>query len=175
MKKSAGKKPRRGRALLRRAAARGSFAPSPKGSPPWYHRLSPLTWGLLVLLLAVSASVALRSARGLRPLPRPTQVQVLNGSGAPDLARTVTDRLRDRGLDVVAVGNADASDYPQTLVLLRRGDLGVARMVAQRLGAGVPLLQRDPTLLVDVTVILGRDLLERTESLAQSGGERSPE
>ena len=145
---------------------------SKRARPPWYHRLSPLTWGLLVLLLAVSASVALRSARGLRQLPRPAQVQVLNGSGAPDLARVVTDRLRDRGLDVVAVGNADASDYPQTLVLLRRGNLEVARMVAQRLGTGVPLLQRDPTLLVDVTVILGRDLLERTQSLAESGSER---
>ena len=32
-------------------------------------------------------------------------------------------------------------------------------MVVQRLGAGVALQQLDPTLLVDATVILGRDLL----------------
>ena len=135
---------------------------------PWYHRLSPLTWGLLVLLLAISGSMALRSARALRTLPRAVQVEVLNGSGAPDLARAMTDRLRDRGLDVVAVGNADASTYAETLVLLRRGDASVARMVAQRLGKGVPLEQRDPTLLVDVTVILGRDLLDRPAELARS-------
>ncbi len=130
--------------------------------------MSPLTWGLLVLLLAVSGSVALRSARALRTLPRAAQVQVLNGSGAPDLARTMTDRLRDRGLDVVAVGNADASAYPETLILLRRGHASVARMVAQRLGKGVPLEQRDSTLLVDVTVILGRDLLDPSAELARS-------
>ena len=139
-----------------------------KGSSPWYHRLSPLTWGLLVLLLAISGSMALRSARALRTLPRAAQVEVLNGSGAPDLARAMTDRLRDRGLDVVAVGNADASTYPETLILLRRGDAAVARLVAQRLGKGVPLEQRDPTLLVDVTVILGRDLLDRPAELARS-------
>ena len=158
--------------LARPGRRRPEPRPSAAGAPsaPWYHRLSPFTWGLLVVLLAVAASLALRSARGLRDLPRPTQVQVLNGSGAPDLARVVTDRLRQRGLDVVAVGNADGSSYPQTLVLLRRGDPSVARMVAQRLGAGVTLEQRDPTLLVDVTVILGRDLLERGSTLAQ----RSP-
>ena len=139
-----------------------------KTSGPWYHRLRPLTWGLLVLLLAISGSMALRSARALRTLPRAAQVEVLNGSGAPDLARAMTDRLRDRGLDVVAVGNADASSYPETLILLRRGDASVARMVAQRLGKGVPLEQRDPTLLVDVTVILGRDLLDRPAELARS-------
>lgn len=129
--------------------------------PPWYHRLSPLTWGLLVLLVAVTASVALRTARQLHTLPRPTQVQVLNGSGAPDLARTVTELLRDSDLDIVSVGNADASDYPETLVLLRRGHPSLPHTVIQRLGMGVPLEQRDPTLLVDVTVILGRDLAER--------------
>jgi hypothetical protein len=114
-----------------------------------------------VLLAGASASVALRSARQLQAPPRPTQVQVLNGSGAADLARTVTELLRDRDLDVVSVGNADASDYPETLVLLRRGHLSQAQSVVERLGAGVAMEQRDPTLLVDVTVILGRDLAER--------------
>jgi len=136
--------------------------------PPWYHRLSPWTWGLLVLLLSVSLSVAMRTARDAGRVPRQAQVQVLNGTGAPDLARNVTDFLRDRDLDVVSVGNADAPDYAETLVLLRRGDLSVARMVARRLGLGVPVEQRDPTLLVDVTVILGRDLLESRPDLART-------
>jgi hypothetical protein len=123
---------------------------------------------LLVLLLAVSFSLVLRTARDQERLPRQTQVQVLNGTGAPDLARNVTEYLRRRDLDVVSVGNADATDYEETLVLLRRGDPSVARMVARRLGLGVPLEQRDPTLLVDVTVILGRDLLESRPDLART-------
>jgi len=123
---------------------------------------------LLVLLLAVAISVALRTARNSEHLPRLAQVQVLNGTGEPDLARNVTDFLRDRNLDVVSVGNADASNYAETLVLLRRGDPAVARMVARRLGLGVPLEQRDASLLVDVTVILGKDLLEKRPELARS-------
>jgi hypothetical protein len=121
-----------------------------------------------VLLLAVSISVALRTARNAERLPRAVQVQVLNGTGAPDLARNVTEILRHRDLDVVAVGNADGTNYGETLVLLRRGDLSVARMVARRLGVGVTLEQRDPTLLVDVTLILGRDLLESRPELART-------
>ena len=45
----------------------------------------------------------------------------------------------------------------------------VARMVARRLGLGVPLEQRDPTLLVDVTVILGADWAD--EDRVPSGAE----
>jgi hypothetical protein len=139
--------------------------------PPWYHRISSLTWILLCLLLAASASLALRTSRQARANAARTQVQVLNGSGVPDLARQVADQLRDRGLDVVSVGNADASGYGETLVLLRRGHPSIAAMVARRLGMGVPLQQLDPTLLVDVTVILGQDWSASSPSaLGQQGG-----
>jgi hypothetical protein len=128
-------------------------------SASWVHlrRLRPLTWIILGLLLAAVVSVALRAAR--RPGARhdAPQVQVVNGSGVPELAQRAALRLRARGLDVVAVGNADAATYEETIVLLRRGRLGVARQVAAALGTGQVLEQLDPSLLVDVTVILGRD------------------
>ncbi len=128
-------------------------------TPPWYHRISPVTWTVLWLMLAASASLALRTARSVQRAPESAQIQVLNGTGVPELARHVATRLRDCGLDVVSVGNADSPRYPETLVLLRRGDAALADMVSRRLGLGVVLEQRDATLLVDVTVILGHDLV----------------
>jgi hypothetical protein len=119
--------------------------------------VQPAAWVLLWLLLAASASLAIRAARQRSVLARPPQVQVLNGSGVPELAQRAAAVLRERGLDVVAVGNADASDYERTVVLLRRGRRGVAGQVARALGRGEVVQQLDATLLVDVTVVLGRD------------------
>jgi hypothetical protein len=127
------------------------------GHAPWYHRLHPVTWVLLVGLAIATASLALRAFRDAgvgRPAP---QVQVLNGSGVPELAQRAAAALRARGLDVVQVGNADSQNYTHTLVLQRRGHQGVARQVAGALGSGRVLQQLDATLLVDVTVVLGRD------------------
>lgn len=130
-------------------------------SLPWYHRIQAWTWALLVLLLLVSASVAFRVAHDAKVQRRPPKVQVVNGSGVPELAQRAARHLRERGLDVRDIGNADADTYGRTLVLLRRGDPAVARRVAQALGSATVLEQRDPTLLVDVTVVLGRDFAPR--------------
>ena len=128
---------------------------------PWYHRIHPGTWALLGLLLLASASLALRMARRAAGPARRVQVQVMNGSGAPDAAQRAAESLRAHGLDVVSVGNADSPHYAETLVLLRRGPSAVAREVAAALGRGEVQQQLDPTLLVDVTVVLGKDYAER--------------
>jgi hypothetical protein len=116
----------------------------------------PATWVLVVVFGALAASVLVRVVRG-PGAGRSVQVQVLNGSGAPELAQQAALALRQRGLDVVSIGNADTQHYPHTLVLLRRGSLPVARQVAAALGKGEVLEQRDASLLVDVTVVLGAD------------------
>jgi hypothetical protein len=120
-------------------------------------RLQPATWIVLALLLAAAVSLVARVARRPGAAHDTLQVQVVNGSGIPELAQHAAARLRARGLDVVSIGNADAGTYTGTLVLLRRGRLPVARQVAAALGTGQVLEQRDATLLVDVTVVLGRD------------------
>ncbi len=124
----------------------------------WSQRLTPATWILLGGLVAATASLALRATHKMTGASaRAPQVQVMNGSGIPELAGRAADLLRARGLDVVTVGNADAQTYRETLVLVRRGRIGVAQQVAATLGHGQVLEQRDASLLVDVTVVLGRD------------------
>lgn len=126
-------------------------------SRPWYHRIRAWTWVLLVLLLLASASVALRVAHDAKVEPRAPKIQVANGSGVPEMAQRAARQLRNRGIDVRDIGNADADTYTKTLVLLRRGDPAVAQQVARALGTATVLEQLDPTLLVDVTVVIGRD------------------
>lgn len=90
--------------------------------------------------------------------PPPTgRLEVLNASGRSGLARAATARLRDGRFDVVHFGNAVGFSGDSSLVIARTGDGGVARAVARHLGIDSVLVQHDATLLVDATVILGRD------------------
>jgi hypothetical protein len=83
-------------------------------------------------------------------------VEVLNGTRRQGAARTATRMLRQQGLDVVFLGNADSlSD--STRIIIRRGNSGSARYVAQALGAGKILVESDTFRRVDVSVILGDD------------------
>jgi hypothetical protein len=139
---------------------------------PWYHRVRPATWGLLFLLLVASASLVigpwfrqLNTSQGKAP-----QIQILNGSRVRGLAGRVAEQMRNQGLDVVSVGNADSNDYGETLVLLRRGDMAVAHRVVRALGLGTSIEQLDPTLLVDVTVILGTGYAAHLDEMLEGPG-----
>jgi hypothetical protein len=83
-------------------------------------------------------------------------VEVLNGTRRQGAARTATRMLRQRGLDVVFLGNAD-SMAGATQVIVRRGDPQRARHVAAALGAGEIVILPDTFRRVDVSVILGED------------------
>jgi hypothetical protein len=85
------------------------------------------------------------------------RVEVLNASGRPGLARAATDRLRGGGFDVVFFGNASGFDGDSTLIIDRVGNETVARAAARYLGLGIIRTQRDTTLFVDATIVVGRD------------------
>lgn len=85
------------------------------------------------------------------------RVEVLNGSGIPGAARAAANRLRDRGFDVVYIGNADHFNYDQTEIISRTDDTGSAKAVARALDAARIRNDPDSMLVLEVTVILGRD------------------
>ncbi len=85
-------------------------------------------------------------------------VEVLNGTLVDGLARTVTGQLRRAGVDVVYFGSASENDLDSTLILVRRGDSTVATPIHEVLGAGRIIVEPDSLLLLDITVLLGRDL-----------------
>lgn len=85
------------------------------------------------------------------------QVEVLNGAGIDGLARATTDRLRDRGFDVVFFGNAGSQAREFSVVLDRGRNPDGAARVARELGIDRVEVAVDTTLYLDATVILGPD------------------
>lgn len=86
-------------------------------------------------------------------------LEVLNGCGTAGLAQKFTNYLRSQGFDVIYTGNADHMNYPHTL-LIERADVPekteevneVLGLHAKRVSA-----ELDPSLHVDMTLILGND------------------
>ena len=92
---------------------------------------------------------SLRAPPGAR-----VRVQVLNASGIRGLGRRATIVLRDRGFDVVEVGNAPQR-RDSTLVLDRSGHGDWAGLVAGALGGAAVEARPDTSRYLDVTVLLG--------------------
>jgi hypothetical protein len=90
------------------------------------------------------------------PPPQRGRLEVLNGSGRAGLARQATERLRRSGFDVVYFGNAPAR-HDSSEVLDRAGSPVIARAAADELGITRVVSAPDSALLLDATVLLGRD------------------
>jgi hypothetical protein len=84
--------------------------------------------------------------------------EVRNGTPIDGLAREVTERLRRAGIDVVNYGSGPDTTLDSTTILVRRGDSTAALRVRRALGLGRVLVRPDSGLLLDVSVMAGRDL-----------------
>lgn len=93
------------------------------------------------------------------------RVEILNGSQRGQAARLAAAALRWQGFKIAGTGMADHQDYAQTSILVYTGDMAAAERVAHELGVPVSAIQdladvqehRDPSNLVDIQVILGRN------------------
>ncbi|HEU0302152.1 MAG TPA: LytR C-terminal domain-containing protein [Longimicrobium sp.] len=96
--------------------------------------------------------------RGNAPPPAGrVRVEVLNASGVPGVAARGRTLLRDRGFDVVYVGNAEGYPPDTSLVLDRVGRMELARAVADEIDIPRVVARPDSNVYADVTVVLGRD------------------
>lgn len=118
---------------------------------------------------ADSAAVGAGALDAADAPPAAGRVEVLNGSGRSGIARAATAELRRGGFDVVYFGNAPASAGDSSIVIVRRGDDAVARSVGKYLGIARIATERDTTLYLDATVILGIDWMPAPEQ----GGDRN--
>ena len=94
------------------------------------------------------------------------KIQVLNGCGVKGIAETVTNFLRQKGFDVKEYGNytllgTRESDYyfdmRESIVIDRSGESDAAGDIASALGTNNIIKQLTNDLLIDVTVIIGKD------------------
>ena len=90
------------------------------------------------------------------------RVQVLNGCGIKGVGGDVANALRMKGYDVVEVGNTDAFDFSESIVIDRVGKGGRAREIAVALGVDNVIMQRVEALQYEATVIVGRDFRSRS-------------
>lgn len=104
-----------------------------------------------------SAGTGLRALGASADTPQQARIEVLNGAGTPGLARDATYRLRGDGFDVVFFGNADHFRHERSVVVDRVGRPDRARAVAAVLGIDSVSTAVDSSLMLEVTVVLGRD------------------
>ena len=95
----------------------------------------------------------------VREEPRP-RVEVLNGNGRIGTTGPIAALLVDKGYRIVKTDNADRDDFAETQVIAQ----GLAHQqdaidVQRILGSGEVLLElRQPSGIVDLTIIVGRDI-----------------
>ncbi|MEX2177431.1 MAG: LytR C-terminal domain-containing protein [Gemmatimonadaceae bacterium] len=127
-------------------------------------RIAIVVVGIILLAAILAASVFIRDRNDSRRAAPPdasipdaprVRVQVLNATDTRGLARQATMHLRDRGFDVLEVGNA-GEQLDSTLVLDRAGNPELARRVADALGGARVESRPDSSRYLDVTVLLGR-------------------
>jgi polyisoprenyl-teichoic acid--peptidoglycan teichoic acid transferase len=95
----------------------------------------------------------------------PVRVQVLNGVGVPGVGQQV-DRLLGGGrFRIVLTDNARNFDFTETQILIydeSERSLAAAERVREQLGVGSIQVSRQPQSVVDLTIVVGADLVERS-------------
>ncbi|TVP47238.1 MAG: LytR family transcriptional regulator [Gemmatimonadales bacterium] len=134
------------------------------GAGIWYGAQFADAEGRLVARSMDAEAEAETQRRSRLPIPAAgnrIRVEVLNGGGVRGVAASARDELRDAGFDVVHYGNASTFGHEESTVLLRAGDADAARAVARALGIANIEVEHEPSLLVEVTVILGSGWQDR--------------
>jgi hypothetical protein len=116
--------------------------------------LMALSCAVLVLCAAsVTWSFFVRRGGGQG---RPFTVEILNGVGESGIAHDAKRALLERGIDVIAVGNAPRFDYEESILIARKADADVARL-GQILGCRNVVVQIKENAIEDASLILGAD------------------
>lgn len=98
--------------------------------------------------------------------PHWVRIEILNGTGERGIAARTRDLLQQQGWKIVAIDDADRSDYTQSIII----NYGVPETIVSDVGkdmgiaASVATLQGlDTTHPVDLRIVVGRDLLQHLE------------
>jgi hypothetical protein len=144
------------------------YSKSPKKKSLKERFLTFSIWGLGLINITLIASIL--SEFFVSPTEPPLTpnvfdkkvitVEVLNACGVQGLANDISQYLRNHNFDVVNIGNYKNFDVERTLLLDRVSySRKYAKKVAKELGVADTQVveQRDKSLELDVTVIVGRD------------------
>jgi len=122
---------------------------------------------------------------GLSMPSKVLRVEIQNGCGIKGAADWVARRLKGPGILITETGNADNFHYAKTAVKSSAGLPVALEDAVERLGlskeaveevpslSGLALLNPDPSLPVDVIVIIGRDFQKLKERVRERAHQRS--
>lgn len=106
----------------------------------------------------------LKSARPAGAARTGRRIEILNGNGRPGIGQQVADQLIPKGFRIILNQNAKRFDYETTQIVVYSGSkaaLATAEEIRSTLGVGEVLISRQSQTLVDVTIVVGRDYLNR--------------
>ena len=115
------------------------------------------------------AAVIDRAFAGSRPPAGPgrgARVELRNGNGVPEVGERVAALLIPDGMRIVLSGNARSFDFPTTRVVVYGDDdqaIALGRRIVELLGVGEVEIGTRGQTVADVTVVVGRDFIERQE------------
>lgn len=89
--------------------------------------------------------------------PSSIRVEVLNGSGTAGLANKLAEQLKDKGFQVVKVGNADSFNYSETQILDRTGKKSLVREINTLVGSSSSQKFVQNSANSDITIIIGKN------------------
>jgi LCP family protein required for cell wall assembly len=93
------------------------------------------------------------------------KIRLLNGNGSPEIGQKAAAMLVPAGLRIELTGNADNFDYRSTKIVVY-GDDAAARALGQEirnlLGVGTVEVGTSSQTVVQATVVLGKDFLNKT-------------
>ncbi|MGB9594355.1 MAG: LytR C-terminal domain-containing protein, partial [Anaerolineae bacterium] len=93
------------------------------------------------------------------------QIEVLNGAGVPGLAAQMAALLKEQGFEVVAIENADRSDYAETLIIDYADNTQTVALLAQLLNVAERNIRKEPGGQIgagNLRIIVGRDFVVPT-------------
>ena len=95
-------------------------------------------------------------------------IDIRNGTPAPDLARKARSMLSQEGFNVVHIGNHIDFGAEKTIIYYRPGAEKIARNLSTKYFSN-STMEQTAKLPEDVAVkvLLGKDLLQRTETMAK--------
>jgi LCP family protein required for cell wall assembly len=94
--------------------------------------------------------------------PKAVRIEILNGTTSPGAAARTAKLLQQQGWQVTAIGDADRSDYTQSIVI----NYGVADAVAAAVSTDLRLVPAQAQINglaasapIDIRIVVGRDML----------------
>lgn len=89
------------------------------------------------------------------------QINIMNATGENRIGARFRDYLKQKGFDVVDMGNYK-TEIEKSMVLDLCGDISKAKRVAEALGVSQRnvIQQLDKTKFIDATVLIGKDYIE---------------